>query len=147
MNDYCGTFTIFTDDGSIARVDIVKKVLYYVPFEDLTIDEIDSLNTKMRNAPEVMGLTGKYYKEVNPDDNDTLVPDPILATYIESLKALPDCNILVTIDSGNPSPSRDALINLCKRSRNTMVYYVSNDGKTAHVYDYRTGETRSVGYC
>ena len=38
MNDYCGTFTIFTDDGSIARVDIVKKVLYYVPFEDLTID-------------------------------------------------------------------------------------------------------------
>ena len=107
MKDYCGTFTIVTDDGSIARVDIVKKVLYYVPFEDLSIDEIDSLNTKMRNAPEVTGLIGKYYKEVNPDDGDLLVPDPILATYIGSLKALPDCNILVTIDSGNSSPSRD----------------------------------------
>lgn len=83
----------------------------------------------MRNAPEVIDLTCKYYKEVNPDDDDLLVPDPILATYIGSLKALPDCNILVTIDSGNSSPSRDALINFCKRSRNTMVYYVSNDGK------------------
>lgn len=69
MKDCCGTFTAVTDDDSISRVDIVEKVLHYAPFEDLSIDEIDSLNTKMRNAPKVTGLTGKYYKEVNPDDD------------------------------------------------------------------------------
>ena len=146
MKDCYTSFTIVTDNGSITTID-TKKVLYYVPFENLAIDEIDSLNTKMRNAPEVMGFISKYYEEVNPYNSDTLIPDPILATYIESLKALSECNVLVTIDSGNSSPSRDVLINFCERSKNIIVYYVSNDGKTTHIYNYITGVTKSIAYC
>lgn len=146
MKDCYTSFTIVTDNGSITTVD-TKKVLYYVPFENLTIDEIDSLNTKMRNAPEVMGFISKYYEEVNPYNSDILIPDPILATYVELLKTLSECNVLVTIDSGNPSPSRDTLINFCERSKNIIVYYVSNDGKTTHIYNYITGVTKSIAYC
>lgn len=146
MKDCYTSFTIVTDNGSITTVD-TKKVLYYVPFENLTIDEIDSLNTKMRNAPEVMGFISKYYEEVNLHNSDILIPDPILATYVELLKALSECNVLVTIDSGNPSPSRDTLINFCERSKNIIVYYVSNDGKTTHIYNYITGVTKSIAYC
>lgn len=146
MKDCYTSFTIITDNGSITTVD-TKKALYYVPFENLTIDEIDSLNTKMRNTPEVMGFISKYYEEVNPHNSDILIPDPILATYVELLKALSECNVLVTIDSGNPSPSRDTLINFCERSKNIIVYYVSNDGKTTHIYNYITGVTKSIAYC
>lgn len=146
MKDCCGSFTIFTTDGSIARVDLARKVLYYVPFEGLTADEIDSLNTKMRNAPEVIGLYGKYYTEIDPLDASNIVSEPLLDTYIGVLGSLPDCNILVTIDSPNESPSRDTILEFCKKLGIT-VYRVSEDGYTTYITNSKTGETRSTKYC
>lgn len=146
MKDCCGTFTMYTTDGGIATVHPPRRVLYYVPFENLTTDEIDSLNTKMRNAPEVMGLRDHHYEEVSPLDCSNIVPDPLLDTYVGVLTALPDCDIVVTIASNEPSPSRDALIEFSKKLK-LVVYYVSEDGKITHIYDFESGVTRSIGYC
>lgn len=143
MKDCCDSFTISVDD--INPVSTIKKVLYYVPFENLTIEEIDVLNTKMRNGPEISKFRGKMYEEVNLQD-DSESDDPVLDTYIKTLKSLSDCDVLVTIYSIKSSPSRDTLIEFCKRLE-IDVYCVSNDGQTTYINDNKLGISRGIKYC
>lgn len=117
----------------------VEKVLFYCPFEGLSDDEIDALNTKMRG----MYLYSMMPKYVEIDTDETCIDcdenmNPMYYYLITTMANIPKCDRVITINSNKPSPTQEVIINMCK-AHSIPVYVVSNDGKSGTDNDTMTG--------
>ena len=129
-NDKAFSINMITN---IADLNACIKCLYYVPFEGLTIDDMDDLNKKMRHGPRI--VVGTREEIIPPElSSDDQIADPIIYEFMRAMLSLKDCKLFITIESKKSSPTQDVLMELCKRMHIPMEI-ISNDGQEVRCFD------------